>query len=342
MLRAGLVSVLVVMCACSAQPGLNPGADSTGGAVGAAAAGAGGAASGADAGPTSSGTSPAAVAAQCQIPPGDRLQLDSIGAMRAALQRTWAHCSDPGLFHRPQDGMVIDANDRFAFLAWSNGNLVRLAGLDNEGTVQYLDTSAMNGRPTIQVNFVSDLGNTIISRPVVSNVPRTLIIDNMGIETYTYTATDAPAGPAATPDASVPPTGPFSPDQAAALCARPVGERLSVADDATLRALLQRAWVLCSPAGLFGPQDGIVIDPDDRFALLSWTGGQLVRQQGLENEGSLRYLSWVDSNGDPHFQVDFVGDAGFMISAAPPVISDDPRMLLIDNGVAPYTYAAVP
>jgi len=349
MRRSGLVSVLVGMCACSASPGMNPGdgaiggAGGTGGTPASASGGAGGAAAGVDAGPPSP---MATAAAQCQRPLFEKLTVDSIAAMQAILRRTWVSCSNPALFHRPQDGMLIDANDRFTFLTWSGGALVPQTGADNQGTVQYIDNSMVNGYPSLSFSFVRDSdGGTISAGPVISDDPRTILIDNEGVETYAYTAADAVLPPAGTPDAGMPVSQtPFSPDQAAALCARPLGERLPLTDVNQVRTLIQRPWVLCSPTGFWGiPQAGMVIDPDDRIALLQWSGGQLVSESGLDHEGTASYGMSRGSDGTVHVDVVFTSDLGGANGASPPIFSDDPRVLIVnDSGIVTYTYAAVP
>jgi hypothetical protein len=127
--------------------------------------------------------------ALCARPAGVRLVVASVDAMKSVLHGAWVLCPGPGLFHQPQAGIVIDASDRYAFLAWSGDNLVAQRGLDNEGTVEYLDTSTLNGRRTIQVNFVSDLAVSIdAAPPVISDHPRIMLINNEGVETYTYAA----------------------------------------------------------------------------------------------------------------------------------------------------------
>jgi len=119
---------------------------------------------------------PAATAALCQQPLGERLAVNTIADMRAILLGDWALCSGPGIFSHAQAGISINPNDRWAYTVWSGDQLTALTGLDNEGSIEYIDTSEANGRPTIQVNFVNDAGWTAITNPIISDQPRMMVI----------------------------------------------------------------------------------------------------------------------------------------------------------------------
>jgi hypothetical protein len=114
----------------------------------------------------------------------------SVAVACAALPGVWVQCSDPAvtLFHRPQAGIMIGSDQRFTLLTWAtSGELVPEQGAENEGSLEYLDNGQFAGQELIQVDFVSDLGLTIIALPpVVTTAPRMLFIDNEGVETYTY------------------------------------------------------------------------------------------------------------------------------------------------------------
>jgi hypothetical protein len=75
------------------------------------------------------------------------------------------------------------------FLQLADNVLVPETGLENKGHLEYLDTSAQNGGPFFQVNFVSDLEATIIAAPTIfSDVPRFMLINNNDVDQYTYAA----------------------------------------------------------------------------------------------------------------------------------------------------------
>jgi len=139
--------------------------------------------------PVSIDITPAAVEALCQPPLGEKLPVDTIQAMKDTIRRSWALCSGQGIFAHAQAGITIGGDDRWAFLVWSGDHLVATTGLDNEGTVEYIDTSAMNGRPTIQVNFVNSYGWMFpVAPPTISDVPRMMVMTTMVVEPITYVA----------------------------------------------------------------------------------------------------------------------------------------------------------
>jgi hypothetical protein len=289
--------------------------------------------------PTGAGggsVSPGTGASMCG-PTGDRLRTSSIAETQNIIRGTWMLCSSLGLFDKPQAGMSIGDDDRYVFLDLVGGRLVPKTGLENKGHLEYLDTSAFNGPGSVQVNFVSDSGYTIIAGPpIFSNDPRQLLINNEGVEMYTYAAVSttqvsgaAGAGVTAAPPVVAQPSG-------LSACERPTGDRLSPATLPDLQQTIRGTWQLCSMVGLFDrPQAGIFIGDDDRYVFLDLVGGKLVPQSGLENKGQLTYLGTS--------QVNFTSDMGGTIIAAPPIFSDDPRQLLINNeGVEMYTYGRVP
>jgi hypothetical protein len=127
---------------------------------------------------------------------GTKVTLASVPELRAALARTWILCSPLGLTNQPQDGLVITtgsgSDDRYDLLKRdASGVLVPQQGVDFEGTITYLviDPSFGGG---IQTNFTSDLGGTVISRPVITENPAMLIINDEGVYEYRYVAADAP------------------------------------------------------------------------------------------------------------------------------------------------------
>jgi hypothetical protein len=243
-------------------------------------------------------------------------------------------CSPLGLFQRPQDALFIGDDDSFVFLTNVGGTLVPQQGAENKGHVEYIDTSAYNGPNTFQANFVSDLGGTIVSVPVLSDVPRLLVINNNGVDEYRY----ARVGTSQTHPT---PSGPLSGDikqPSGDLPCGPVGAQFYPASRDAQMAAMRGTWVLCSQLGLFRrPQAGIYIGPDDRWVFLERRdGGALVPLTGLENKGRVEAAPGTDR------QVNFVSDLGGTIIASPPVFNDAPRLLEIDNnGVDLYTYALV-
>jgi len=159
------------------------GGGSLGGGGGAGGGGVGGGGTGGQTTDASADATPAALAALCDPPLGERLAVPTVAAMQDALRHSWVLCSPIGLFRHAQAGITIGPDDRWSYLLWSVDHLEAQHGLDNEGSVEYLAT----GDAIDQVNFVSDLNLTIIAAPpIFSDSPRMLVINNEGVETYTY------------------------------------------------------------------------------------------------------------------------------------------------------------
>jgi len=127
----------------------------------------------------------------------------------------------------------------------------------------------------------------------------------------------------------------------ASTCDQPAGGPIRFATLAELQQTVRGTWQLCSNVGLFHqPQAGIFIGPDDRYVFLDLVGGQLVRKTGLLNQGHVEYKDLSAQNGPGFFAVSFVSDLDTTIFASPPIFSDSPRQIIINNeGVETYVYA---
>jgi hypothetical protein len=360
LLVSAVASALAIAVGCDATAPLDPNASSmaqtnnsttTTGAGGAVATGATttttGVAGATTVSPTGTGGASVAVGAGgitqpgaaplCDRPTGDRLSPTSLADTKQIIHGTWLLCSNVGLFHQVQAGMYIGDDDRFVFLDLVGGQLVPKQGLENTGHLEYLDSSSFNGPGfNVQVNFVSDKGITIIGAPpIFSDDPRLMLINNEGVETYTYAQVTAMPIAGATTDTGLP-TGTISQPAGASACDRPTGDRLAVSTVGQMQQTIRGTWQLCSTVGLYHEaQAGIFIGNDDRYVFLELVGGKLVPKTGLENKGHLEYLGSL--------QVNFVTDLAGSIDASPPIFSDDPRQLLINNeGVETYVYGRVP
>jgi hypothetical protein len=313
-----------------------------------------GGSSGGDAGAISPiGSMPAATAALCQQPLGERLAVNTIADMRAILLGSWALCSGPGIFSHAQAGISIKANDRWAYMVWSGDQLTALTGAENEGAIEYIDTSEMNGRPTIQVDFVNDAGWTAMTSPILSDRPRMMVIASdleapmiylpVG-QTGAGGGADGGTGGAGGSGVDGGATSPIAITRTAAqeMCRQPLGADLVINTIADMQAGLRGAWALCSAAGIFShAQGGIYVGQNNRWAYTAWSGDQLTVLSGLDNEGFLEYIDMSESNGAGWIQVDFVNDLGWTVIAHP-VISNQPRMMTMISGLGTLmTYARV-
>jgi hypothetical protein len=136
--------------------------------------------------------SPAWVAVQCARTTCSPRKAASVGDTQKLLVRRWARCSPLGPFHTPEDGMQINGDGTYVFLAWSAGALVAEVGDTYVGRVEYLDTSAFNGRPAIQVDLDAGPGDAglggIDSFPDFYQDPPIMSYNDNGVETYRFVA----------------------------------------------------------------------------------------------------------------------------------------------------------
>jgi hypothetical protein len=341
-----VAAVLALAAGCDTTAPLDPNAQSqsqtngsttkkTSGAAGATGAGTTTGVAGATAvGQTGAGGSTSSSgASMCDQPTGDRLRPSSIADLQQIVRGTWTLCTMVGLFDQPQAGITIGPDDRYVFLDLVGGQLVPKSGLQNKGHVEYEDTSDLNGPSSFALSFVSDMNFTIVSAAIISDSPRQLLINNEGVEMYTYAAIN-PAPSTGTTSSGLP-TGTLSQPTGASACAQPTGDRLTVSSVAEMQQTIRGTWQLCSMLGLDRqPQAGVFIGDDDRYVFLDLVNGQLVPKTGLQNKGHLEYLDTLQTN--------FVSDMGGFVTSFP-IFSDVPRQLIIDNeGVDTYTYGRIP
>jgi hypothetical protein len=373
LLVCGALSILSVAMGCSSTPPLptsasmsqsNQPTTTTHGSGGASPTGAAGsisvgASGGAGAGggmvvTGAGGATQSGGASTCDRPAGDRFRPSSLAELQQTIRGTWVLCSNVGLFDQPQAGILIGDDDQYVLLDLVGGRLVRRTGLQNKGHLEYLDASGSGSGFSAQVDFVSDMGLTIIAAPpVFSDDPRLLFINNEGVEMYTYArATPLPentgtAGATGATTGAGGATGGGATEIAQPTggsgCDRPAGDRLRTSSIEEVQSTIHGTWLLCSSLGLFRqPQAGMFIAPDESYVFLDLVGGKLVPKTGLFNKGHLEYLDTSSFNGPGSTQVNFVSDMGGTIDALP-IFSGDPRQLIIDNnGVDTYTYGFVP
>jgi hypothetical protein len=145
-----------------------------------------------------SNPSPETVSTACAAPLGDRLWTNSIPELRRAMLGRWFRCpvtprpdGDGGAFpvfafggqsgDPLEAGLELTDDGRFRTFDWGDGNtLVQRPGLLNGGEVVFFVTgSDESGHPRIQVNFAYDSGSTGLTVPVLSDVPRVLLLAEM-------------------------------------------------------------------------------------------------------------------------------------------------------------------
>ncbi|MFN2504074.1 MAG: hypothetical protein ABR540_07575 [Acidimicrobiales bacterium] len=239
------------------------------------------------------------------------------GEFRAAMTGAWLLCQSPSFFGTDEAGMELRADGRWSKLYWlDDGSLVRAEGPGTEGAWIVTDVSAMNGRPTFQVDFQAD-GTDAVSMALpafgegasVSTVS-TVRLNNMGLFIADYVP--VPPGTTIHPSPSSPPS---TPDR----CDKPGKHAYSPSTEAEFRETMTRAWLLCGAPSFFGTDEaGMEIRADGRWSKLfatSW--GSLVRGTGPGNEGTWESVDASGMNGTPTFQIDFHIDGGGSIGTVP-------------------------
>jgi hypothetical protein len=250
------------------------------------------------------------------------------------MRGTWALCSELGLFWQPHAVMSIDAEDRWVLLAYENGKLVPRTNRESRGRLEYLDISNGEGTPNFQLRFVNDADYMIGAPVVLSDLPRMVVIHDS--DEFRYARVEPPGPHDSVGDGTVVPTDAVVRQPlGAGGCDSTGGDVWKPSNTAEQMMAFQGTWLLCSDLGLFRtPQAGVYIGPDHKYVFLEKRNGRLVLKSGLDNKGRLEF--WGD-------QVNFVSDLERWIFVSPPLFTDDPRILTINNGgVERYKYWRVP
>jgi hypothetical protein len=129
--------------------------------------------------------------AACDAPPSGAWQPTTQAEFTQKILGTWLVCSTPTVFGTTEDGLLISPDGHWAKLErTASGTLTALSGWGNEGTWQVLDDSAMNGKPTYQLNLAIDGRGTVITVPTISlSSPERIRLDNNGVFQADYVLT---------------------------------------------------------------------------------------------------------------------------------------------------------
>ncbi len=123
------------------------------------------------------------VSVQCARPLGDRLWAQTSLEMHDVLIGRWALCGDEGgILGRPQDGIVVGADDRWHLLDWSGDDLVPRDTAESRGVLDYPSYYEFE----IPVTWVAEDGWFFPATPVVSDDPRVFIVQGFDVQGYRY------------------------------------------------------------------------------------------------------------------------------------------------------------
>jgi hypothetical protein len=99
----------------------------------------------------------------------------------------WRLCRTPSVFGTNEQGLEISPDGRWFKLAADSAGLPEaVRGWGNEGTWTAVDTSAMNGPGTYQLNLKIDGEGTVLTLPVFSSGPPKMRLSNDGLYTADY------------------------------------------------------------------------------------------------------------------------------------------------------------
>lgn len=244
----------------------------------------------------------------CTEPVGP-VTLASLEQVRALVVGTWIRCEGSPLFSQFADGEVgveVDADGRFYRLfEAADGTLLRADGLDLEGTWAGIDTTAMNGPGSYQMNW-KVMGLTMITTPTFFESPPSLRLGHAtGFARYERWTGAAPVS-------GLPP--------GADRCGHPTGP-ITPASEEQFRDLLIGSWTLCGDTSALGDPTGEVgleITADGHLHRLARTAdGTIIRGVGPGQEFTWTVTDTTAMNGPGSYQVDLqVAGGGTMILTA--------------------------
>jgi hypothetical protein len=261
----------------------------------------------------------------CDAPETQPVPTPDEPTTRQLVTGTWQLCEPPSFFGTTDEvGLVIAADGHWAKLSSDGtGTAVEMAGAENRGTWDLVDTSAMNGPGTFQVDFTF-VGGGFAPASLRFFAPAKLVLD-----TARYVRATIPVLP--------PPPGGSG-------CDAPEIENVPTPDEATTRRLLIGKWSLCDTPSFFGSTDeiGLLIADDGHWAKLASDGaGGTLEMEGAANRGMWELVDTSVMNGPGHFQINFTGlDGGIRMSAV--VIIAPAKLRLSNEGVFVARYVRPP
>jgi hypothetical protein len=131
------------------------------------------------------GTPPTAdVAARCSRPETPLAPApQTLEAFRQTIVHRWLLCAHPSVFGTNDEaGLdVLPDGTWFKLTVAADGSLQRAGGFGQQGTWDIIDTSAMNGKPTFQLNLNIFGSGTVIVTPQFAGDPLKVRLNNMGL-----------------------------------------------------------------------------------------------------------------------------------------------------------------
>jgi len=234
--------------------------------------------------------------------PTDPVALTSVDQVAGLVAGTWIRCDGPPLIGDGSDGEVgVDVvGGRFHRLyRAADGSLIRAEGLDQEGTLTILDSTAMNGPGSYQTNWRLVGRGTFIFTPTFFQSPSVMGLAGMtGSSHY-----ERWAGPAPTPG--------LAPGTNAVACGNPTTP-IALTSVTQVQDLLVGPWNRCGGGSAIGNPDGeagLEFTSDGSFRrLVRSADGTVVPGSGIEDHGTWTVIDTTGMNGQGSYQVNLTVD----------------------------------
>ena len=234
--------------------------------------------------------------------PTDPVALTSVDQVAGLVVGTWIRCDGPPLFGDGSDGGVgVDViGDRFYRLyRAADGALIRAEGLEQEGTLTILDTTAMNGPGSYQTNWKVVGQGTFIFTPTFFQSASVMGLAGMtGSSRY-----ERWTGPA--------PTSGLPPGTSATACGNPTTP-IALTSVIQVQDLLVGPWTRCGDGSAIGNPDGeagLEFTSDGSFRrLVRSADGTVVPGSGVGDQGTWTVIDTTTMNGPGSYQLNLTVD----------------------------------
>jgi hypothetical protein len=113
----------------------------------------------------------------------------SLHSFQQLIVRRWLLCGQTSTFGTTEAGLDIAADGSwYKLVSGADGSIERATGFDRQGTWEIIDTSAMNGKPTFQLNLSIFGSGTVIVTPQFAADPLKTRLNNNGVFVADYLA----------------------------------------------------------------------------------------------------------------------------------------------------------
>jgi hypothetical protein len=245
----------------------------------------------------------------CETPTGPIHEFTSIADTQARLAGTWLLCSG-GIGSPADTGGIELAADQAHFLVKSGATLVRGAGADYDRTVSFVDTTAMNGPGSYQMNLQGAAGMNMYFSRTSEDGKFLELNEATSAKQARYVRVS-------------------SPPPACAISGAPHAYT-SIAD---VSARIAGKWSICS-GRINSPADtrGLEVAAAQAYFLVD-SSGSLVRGVGWDYERNVAIIDTTAMNGPGSYQINFdTGGAGS--NAYFSRVSESGDVLELDEGTS--------